>query len=218
MKPGLPGQNNAAAGPSSMIGQQAMNQQRNTSGQGQPGQQQQQQQPQRMNKRSSNSPGEDNDNQPRNESSPPERKRVRRSPMEQANNGNPGNMTPMGMGYPPQQQQQGHPGQQLQQQQQGGPPPQNMPMMRMNGYPGAMGGMSIPLGMTMGVGVANMGNTMNPAMSPAMSHQGMMTPQMQQVSIFRSVFLLVHFLIQCGHGRCTRSNNITCNERRNFDT
>lgn len=197
-----------------------MNQQRNTSGQGQPGQQQQQQQPQRMNKRSSNSPGEDNDNQPRNESSPPERKRVRRSPMEQANNGNPGNMTPMGMGYPPQQQQQGHPGQQLQQQQQqqGGPPPQNMPMMRMNGYPGAMGGMSIPLGMTMGVGVANMGNTMNPAMSPAMSHQGMMTPQMQQVSIFRSVFLLVHFLIQCGHGRCTRSNNITCNERRNFDT
>lgn len=195
-----------------------MNQQRNTSGQGQPGQQQQQQQPQRMNKRSSNSPGEDNDNQPRNESSPPERKRVRRSPMEQANNGNPGNMTPMGMGYPPQQQQQGHPGQQLQQQQQGGPPPQNMPMMRMNGYPGAMGGMSIPLGMTMGVGVANMGNTMNPAMSPAMSHQGMMTPQMQQVSIFRSVFFLVHFLIQCGHGRCTRSNNITCNERRNFDT
>jgi hypothetical protein len=161
VKPGQPGPNNAAAGPSGSNPSMQPPNQRN-----------QPPQPSRPNKRNSTSPGEEHGELPRNESSPPDRKRVRRSPEQTS-------MT--SMSYP-------H-----------GPPPQGahgsqaqMPngMMRgplvgqsMNGFqPGManMTGMGNSPGMSMQpmgqMGMPHMGN----AMSPGMNHQGqMITPQMQ---------------------------------------
>ncbi|KAJ7582260.1 hypothetical protein C8J56DRAFT_245729 [Mycena floridula] len=73
----LPGQPNAAAGPSNMMAGQQQPQQRNT----------------RPSKRNSTSPGDEDMNQG-NGSSPPATKRIRRSPLEQPP------MTPMAAGYP----------------------------------------------------------------------------------------------------------------------
>ncbi|KAF8810421.1 hypothetical protein BYT27DRAFT_7209418 [Phlegmacium glaucopus] len=104
-----PGQqdNNAAAGPSTGI-MQAPGQQ------GQRGPPQQAQHPQPRNKRNSTSPGEEHETLPRNESSPPERKRIRRSPAEQQP------VVQQPISYPH------HPQQQQQQQGQGQQPPQQL--------------------------------------------------------------------------------------------
>ncbi|KAG6909794.1 hypothetical protein DXG01_015287 [Tephrocybe rancida] len=194
-KGGNPGgpPDNAAAGPSNPMIQMA-NQQRNNNPQqrNQPPPPQQQQQQQRG-KRNSTSPGEEHDSLPRNESSPPDRKRVRRSPMEQP---------AVPMNYNPQQQQpqqqgpQGHP--------QPGPMMMNQPapgmMMRGPGPgppgPGPMGGMNGggpggphpgqspmgggPMNMNMGMGQPPMGMG---GMQPHMGSGGGMPPQMHPGSI-----------------------------------
>ncbi|RDB18487.1 hypothetical protein Hypma_000245 [Hypsizygus marmoreus] len=170
-QPGGP-PDNAAAGPSNQM-MQPPNQQRN-----QPQRNQQQPQQQQRAKRNSTSPGEDHDNLPRNDSSPPERKRLRRSPMEQPA------VPPMNYSLPQQQ----HP------HQPGGPQPmmvappgQGMMMMRpmgMNGgqHPGqAQMGAGMNLGMNMGgggqqpMGIPHMGGAMN----PQMGHPNSMTQHMQ---------------------------------------
>ncbi|KAJ7777344.1 hypothetical protein B0H16DRAFT_1406966 [Mycena metata] len=117
-KPGPPGAPNAAAGPSMPP------------------------QPRRNNKRNSTSPGEDqqqmDDGLPRNGSSPPDRKRVRRSPMEP-----PMPSAPMS-NYP-------HPNQ----------PPQPQP-----GGPGGPGGPSMGNGMMRGPMGGGMGGPMNGGFPP----------------------------------------------------
>ncbi|GBE89455.1 predicted protein [Sparassis crispa] len=153
-QPGRPppsGPTNATAGPSTPSMQPPMQhpmQQRNA----QPLQStpQQQQQPQRGNKRSSTSPGQEPEQLPRSDASPPDRKRVRRSPA----NGDqpqpqPPPMAPM-VPFP-------HPSQQ------GGPvgPHQMIPGMvgrPMGGFPGQPGmpnTLTMPLGATMSPGMMN---------------------------------------------------------------
>ncbi|KAF8075199.1 hypothetical protein FPV67DRAFT_620427 [Lyophyllum atratum] len=176
-KPGGGPPDNAAAGPSNPMMQPPNQQQRNNAQQ----RNQQQHQPQQRGKRNSTSPGEEHENLPRNESSPPDRKRVRRSPMEQPA------VPPMNY---PQQQPQQHP------QQPGGPQMMatqgGMVMMRappnmgMNGgggqHPGQppMGGVMNLGGMGMGgqqpMGMSHMGGG---SMNPQMGHPSNLTPHMQ---------------------------------------
>ncbi|GLB41577.1 hypothetical protein LshimejAT787_1001770 [Lyophyllum shimeji] len=187
-KPGGGPPDNAAAGPSNQMMQPPNQQQRNNPQQRNPQQQtpqqQQQQQQQQRGKRNSTSPGEEHENLPRNDSSPPDRKRLRRSPMEQPA------VPPMNYPHTPQQQPQPHP------QQPGGPQmmmgPQGMMVMRhppnmgMNGggqqHPGQppMGGAMNLGGMGMGgqqqMGLPHMGGG---GMNPQMGHPGSITPHMQ---------------------------------------
>ncbi|KAI0051016.1 hypothetical protein FA95DRAFT_422244 [Auriscalpium vulgare] len=179
---------NAVAGPSN-ANMQPPQGQRNPQLQSQQqmqAQQQMQTQQHRGAKRNSTSPGEEHETLPHNDSSPPDRKRPRRTP-------NPAEqqppMAPMGGPFPPQQ---GPPG---------GPGPNGMmrgpgPMpgqQQMSSFPGPQG--MPPLGgqpgMTMqqmqGMPPMHMGNTM----SPMMNHPGapgMMGQQMQpqsQVGVIR---------------------------------
>ncbi|KAF8202354.1 hypothetical protein BJ912DRAFT_439213 [Pholiota molesta] len=159
---------------------------------GQPGQQPQRpgaQPPQQRIKRNSTSPGEEHETLPRNESSPPDRKRVRRSPAE------PPAMVPIPYAHPGQ-----HPPSQ-QQQQQGQPPnqpqmsAQQQQQMNLLMQQRGMGGMN---GMQMGVPPPQQqqqhpglqGPMVGP--SPSMMQMGggnvMMSPQQQQMHV-RNGFL-----------------------------
>ncbi|KAF5379411.1 hypothetical protein D9615_006498 [Tricholomella constricta] len=175
-KPGGGPPDNPAAGPSNPMMQLPNQQQRNNLQQrNQPPQQQQQQQ---RAKRNSTSPGEEHENLPRNESSPPDRKRIRRSPMEQP-------AVPV-MNFP-QQQPQPHP------QQQGAPQMMNIgpqggmmvmrgqPNMGMNGGPGQHPGQQqMPRGMGMGMGMGGQQQMhMGGGMTAQMGHPGGLTPHMQ---------------------------------------
>lgn len=144
VKPGPPGGNNAAAGPSMQPLQRPQRQSIS--------------QP-RGNKRNSTSPADEQEMLPRNDQSPPDRKRLRRSPLN-AEQGPPMSS----ISYPQQGQPQGG---------QGGP--QQLPngMMRPMGGPGLNGFQG---------GMPSMGNNpgMNMQMGPQMSPQGMVTVQQQQ--------------------------------------
>ncbi|KAG5643063.1 hypothetical protein DXG03_001620 [Asterophora parasitica] len=184
------GQDNATAGPSNLLmqppGQQGQQrggpQQRGPGPQpGQPGPQGQQLGQQRV-KRNSTSPGEEHENLPRNESSPPDRKRVRRSPMEQPavptmNNVNFPHGAPLQQGPPQQMMNMGPQGMMIR----GAPPG----MGGMNGHPGqggtmgGLGGMGMqggpgPQGMQSGPGQPGMHG-----MGPQMGHSGGVTPLLQ---------------------------------------
>ncbi|KAJ6624852.1 hypothetical protein B0H10DRAFT_1871923 [Mycena sp. CBHHK59/15] len=152
-KPGLPGSNNAAAGPSMQAP------------------------PQRRNKRNSTSPGEDQQQQddgvPRNGSSPPDRKRVRRSPMDPQISTAPMTAYPQHPNQPPQPQPGGPGGPQQHQQ------PMGNGMMRpmsgpMNGFlPQAQANMQQQMGGPMNMLGMNpmMGNAMSPQMHPQLQYR-----------------------------------------------
>lgn len=177
---------NATAGPSNP----AMTTNQPPRGPQQQPQMQQVQQPPQRGKRPSTSPGEEHDTLPRTESSPPDRKRPRRSPMENAQGNKPGNpmsfpSTPQqGPAIPPPQMGMGHPGLQ----QSGGPGNLQSNMMMMGGRPmgppGPMQGQMIngnipPPPMMQG---QPMQSQPMPGMNPqnAMNHPGMAPNQMGQ--------------------------------------
>jgi collagen type III alpha len=219
VKAGPSGANNAAAGPS---GSNPSMQPPNQRNQQQQQQQQHHQQQQRGNKRNSTSPGEEVDfsvlsfetdaepppqheTLPRNDASPPDRKRVRRSPMGMDQQQQP--LTSMSYPHPPPQGP-------------GGPQQMSNNMIRgpmggppMNGFPhqpgltgmGANPGMSMPMGQ--GMGVPQMGN----AMSPGMNHPGsggMMTPQMQVGGMFCAVIceVVIPLCLDAATPPCERSS------------
>ncbi|TFK21776.1 hypothetical protein FA15DRAFT_681963 [Coprinopsis marcescibilis] len=160
---------NAVAGPSSST--PGPNQQRG------PQQPPQHQQPQRAVKRNSNSPGEEHESLPRTESSPPERKRVRRSPLEQnATIPKPLN-TPMNYPQAPQQGMQ-------QQQQQPGHPPQGQPPGGLQPQPAPTGlaPQTMMLGRSMGPQAGQMPQMVNGNIPPPpMNMQGQQSGQYNQM-------------------------------------